>query len=67
MSGDDGRMYSIESGDYSDVCPLCGIHRQNAGFIRESCGDGFGKPGCFVKLLTGKWPRRGDATAALHD
>jgi len=42
-------VYTKEPGDYSDVCPLCGIHRQNAGFLRETCGDGFLKPGCFIK------------------
>jgi hypothetical protein len=46
------RKLTIEPGDYSDVCPLCGIHRQNAGFIKNSCGDGYLRPECFVKSET---------------
>lgn len=39
---------TVLPGNNSDVCPLCQIHRENAGFLRESCGDGYLKPGCFV-------------------
>jgi len=46
-----GRRLTVEQGDYSDVCPLCGIHRQNAGFLKSTCGDGYLKPDCFVKEL----------------
>jgi hypothetical protein len=42
-------VFTKEPGMNSDVCPLCGIHRENAGFLRETCGDGFLKPGCFIK------------------
>lgn len=42
------RSLTVKPGDYHDVCPLCGIHRQNAGFLKETCGDGYLKPDCFV-------------------
>ena len=44
------RPLTIKPGDYHDVCPLCGIHRQNAGFLRVTCGDGYLKPDCFLAL-----------------
>lgn len=43
------RVLTVLPGDYSDVCALCGIHRQNAGFLKETCGDGYLQPGCFIQ------------------
>lgn len=43
------RKLPVAPGNYSDECPLCGIHRQNAGFFKETCGDGYLKPGCFIR------------------
>lgn len=52
LSPPESRILTVEPGDGSDVCPLCGIHRMNAGFLKETCGDGYLKPECFVKELT---------------
>ena len=41
--------FTVAAGAGMDVCPLCGIWRMNAGFVRESCGASFVKPGCFVQ------------------
>jgi hypothetical protein len=38
----------VKPGGNHDVCPLCGIHRENAGYLKESCGAGYLKPECFV-------------------
>lgn len=43
------RTLTVKPGDYHDTCPLCGIHRQNAGFLRETCGDGYLQPDCFIE------------------
>lgn len=43
------REYDVFPGEPDDACPLCGIHRLNAGYIKRSCGEGFRKPGCFVR------------------
>lgn len=40
---------SVKPGDGQDACPLCGIHRMNAGFLKESCGEHYLKPECFVQ------------------
>ena len=44
---------TVKPGENDDTCPLCGIHRQNAGFVKESCGDGYLKPDCFVQRVGG--------------
>jgi hypothetical protein len=62
------RQVEVTPGNDQDVCPLCGIWRMNAGWIKATCGTHFRKPGCFVPLLTGKHPRKpGEGTVALHD
>lgn len=38
----------VAEGDDKDECPVCGIWRKNAGWLKESCGQGFMQPGCFV-------------------
>ncbi len=38
----------VPCGD-DDVCPLCGIHCKHAGYLRETCGDGYLQPGCFIQ------------------
>ena len=42
------RSFEVEPGGDTDPCPLCGIHRKHAGYIKESCGEWFRQPGCFV-------------------
>jgi len=42
------RRLTVAEGDDQDVCPHCGIWRENAGFLKETCGDGYMKPGCFI-------------------
>ena len=44
--------FTVEPGDNMDVCPNCGIWRMNAGYVRESCGESFRAPGCFVAAAT---------------
>ena len=45
------RKFAVVDGDDSDRCPLCGILRRHAGYLRESCGDGFMETGCFVVAI----------------
>ena len=42
------RKFEVEDGEGTDICPLCGIYRTHAGYLQETCGDGFCQPGCFV-------------------
>ena len=35
-----------------DPCPNCGIHWQYFARNRDSCGDGYGKPGCFFEAVS---------------
>ena len=44
---------TVRPGDDQDVCPECGIWRVNAGYLRESCGPGYLKDGCFISVATG--------------
>lgn len=39
---------TVALGSGTDVCPLCGIHRENAGFLKETCGSHYREPGCFI-------------------
>lgn len=42
------QQFVVTQGAEHDVCPLCGIWRIYVGYLRETCGDGFARPGCFV-------------------
>jgi hypothetical protein len=42
------RLYQVTLGHGKDVCPNCRIFRKYAGYARESCGQHFNRPGCFV-------------------
>ena len=42
------RTLAVTPGNNYDVCPLCGIHRENAGFLKETCGPHYLKPRCFI-------------------
>lgn len=42
------RKLTVAPGLNSDPCPLCGIHRENAGYHVATCGMGYLKPGCFT-------------------
>lgn len=42
------RRFVVAEGGAHDVCPHCGIWRENAGYLPETCGEWFGQPGCFV-------------------
>ena len=43
-----GERMPVTPGNEQDTCPLCGIWRENAGYMLDTCGDDFQKPGCFV-------------------
>jgi hypothetical protein len=43
------RVLSVKPGDAQDACPLCRIHRMNAGFLKVTCGKHYLKPECFVQ------------------
>jgi hypothetical protein len=42
-------VLSVKPGDAQDACPLCRIHRMNAGFLKETCGEHYLEPECFVQ------------------
>jgi hypothetical protein len=42
------REVEVTPGGATDKCPLCGIWRQNAGWMKLTCGTHLRKPGCFV-------------------
>lgn len=42
------REFAVKHGGAHDKCRRCGIWRVNAGFLRETCGPGWGDDECFV-------------------
>lgn len=46
------RALATSSDQGLDLCPNCGIARRFQQGSRDACGDGYGKPGCFLASET---------------
>lgn len=58
---------AVARGNDDDVCPNCGIWRVNAGYLKETCGADYRKPGCFVAALAVVRPPDPPDAYAIHE
>jgi hypothetical protein len=60
------KMHEVLEGAPDDLCERCGIARQHAG-NPESCGDGYGQPGCLLNVAGLVKASEGEVDAPAED